>query len=66
MKTTCGLMLKRRRQFDGRRRAHLAANGKVTIGPQEEDVWSGVLSISDGGYQGNDVNQTGPRTWRLG
>eukprot|EP00957_Ditylum_brightwellii_P009205 696102-Ditylum_brightwellii.AAC.1 len=29
-------------KFDGRKRARLAANGKVTIRPPEEDVWSGV------------------------
>eukprot|EP00957_Ditylum_brightwellii_P108452 8272882-Ditylum_brightwellii.AAC.1 len=29
-------------KFDSRRRANLAANGKVTIRPPEEDVWSGV------------------------
>eukprot|EP00957_Ditylum_brightwellii_P005975 452510-Ditylum_brightwellii.AAC.1 len=28
-------------KFDGRRRARLVANGKVTIGPPEEDIWSG-------------------------
>eukprot|EP00957_Ditylum_brightwellii_P049517 3755853-Ditylum_brightwellii.AAC.1 len=31
-------------KFDGRRRACLVANGKVTIGPPEEDVWSGVVN----------------------
>ena len=31
-------------KFDGRRRARLVANGKVTIGPPEEDVWSGVVN----------------------
>eukprot|EP00957_Ditylum_brightwellii_P171179 13031439-Ditylum_brightwellii.AAC.1 len=31
-------------KFDGRRRAHLVANGKVTIGPPEEDVWSRVTN----------------------
>eukprot|EP00957_Ditylum_brightwellii_P165172 12575842-Ditylum_brightwellii.AAC.1 len=29
-------------KFDGRRRACLVANRKVTIGSLEEDVWSGV------------------------
>eukprot|EP00957_Ditylum_brightwellii_P043920 3331869-Ditylum_brightwellii.AAC.1 len=33
--------------FDGRRRARLVANGKVTIGPPEEDVWSGVILAAD-------------------
>eukprot|EP00957_Ditylum_brightwellii_P051185 3880314-Ditylum_brightwellii.AAC.1 len=28
-------------KFDGTRRAYLVANGKVTIKPPEEDVWSG-------------------------
>eukprot|EP00957_Ditylum_brightwellii_P025654 1939539-Ditylum_brightwellii.AAC.1 len=31
-------------KFDGRKRAHLVANGKVTIGPPEKDVWSGVVN----------------------
>eukprot|EP00957_Ditylum_brightwellii_P181508 13825966-Ditylum_brightwellii.AAC.1 len=31
-------------KFDGRRRARLVANGKFTIGPLEEDVWSGVVN----------------------
>eukprot|EP00957_Ditylum_brightwellii_P111977 8539299-Ditylum_brightwellii.AAC.1 len=31
-------------KFDGRHRARLVANGKVTIGPPEEDVWSGVVN----------------------
>eukprot|EP00957_Ditylum_brightwellii_P097343 7414034-Ditylum_brightwellii.AAC.1 len=31
-------------KFDGRRRARLVANGKVTIGPPEEDVWSEVVN----------------------
>ena len=31
-------------KFDGRRRARLVANGKVTIGPPEAEVWSGVVS----------------------
>eukprot|EP00957_Ditylum_brightwellii_P198551 15132468-Ditylum_brightwellii.AAC.1 len=50
-----GLMLKRRKQydsliyawdvkFDDRRRARLVANGIVTIGPPEVDVWSGVVN----------------------
>ena len=32
-------------KFDGRRKARLVANGKVTIGPPESDVWSGVVNI---------------------
>eukprot|EP00957_Ditylum_brightwellii_P191560 14585116-Ditylum_brightwellii.AAC.1 len=28
--------------FDDRRRACLVANGKVTIRPPEEDIWSGM------------------------
>ena len=32
-------------KFDGRRRARLVANGKVTIGPPEADIWSGVVNI---------------------
>eukprot|EP00957_Ditylum_brightwellii_P161612 12304489-Ditylum_brightwellii.AAC.1 len=31
-------------KFDGRRRACLVANGKVTIRPPEEDVWSVVVN----------------------
>jgi hypothetical protein len=31
-------------KFDGRRRARLVANGKVTIGPPESEVWSGVVN----------------------
>ena len=31
-------------KYDGRRRARLVANGKVTIGPPEAEVWSGVVS----------------------
>ena len=31
-------------KFDGRRQARLVANGKVTIGPPEAEVWSGVVS----------------------
>eukprot|EP00957_Ditylum_brightwellii_P083779 6367785-Ditylum_brightwellii.AAC.1 len=31
-------------KFDGRKRAHLVANGKVTIGLPEEGVWSGVIN----------------------
>ena len=31
-------------KFDGRRRARLVANGKVTIGPPEEEIWSGVVN----------------------
>eukprot|EP00957_Ditylum_brightwellii_P081220 6178340-Ditylum_brightwellii.AAC.1 len=31
--------------FDGRRRARLVANRKVTIGTPEEDVWSGVVNM---------------------
>eukprot|EP00957_Ditylum_brightwellii_P140095 10674766-Ditylum_brightwellii.AAC.1 len=31
-------------KFDGKRRAHLVANGKVTIKPPEEDVWSKVVN----------------------
>eukprot|EP00957_Ditylum_brightwellii_P085498 6503292-Ditylum_brightwellii.AAC.1 len=31
-------------KFDGRRRTGLVANGKVIIGPPEEDVWSGVVN----------------------
>ena len=30
-------------KFDGRRKARLVANGKVTIGPPEAEVWSGVV-----------------------
>ena len=30
-------------KFDGRRRARLVANGRVTIGPPEAEVWSGVV-----------------------
>eukprot|EP00957_Ditylum_brightwellii_P165070 12567664-Ditylum_brightwellii.AAC.1 len=30
-------------KFDGRRRARLVANGKVTTGPPEAEVWSGVV-----------------------
>eukprot|EP00957_Ditylum_brightwellii_P199880 15237655-Ditylum_brightwellii.AAC.1 len=29
-------------KFDGRRRARFVANGKVTIGLPEENVWSGA------------------------
>eukprot|EP00957_Ditylum_brightwellii_P105019 8004570-Ditylum_brightwellii.AAC.1 len=32
-------------KFDGRRRARLVANGKVTINQPEEDVWSGVVNM---------------------
>ena len=32
-------------KFDGRRKDRLVANGKVTIGPLESDVWSGVVNI---------------------
>ena len=31
-------------KFDGRRRARLVANGKVTVGPPEAEVWSGVVN----------------------
>eukprot|EP00957_Ditylum_brightwellii_P075878 5766818-Ditylum_brightwellii.AAC.1 len=31
-------------KFDGRRCAHLVANGKVTIRPPEEEVWPGVVN----------------------
>jgi len=31
-------------KFDGRRRARLVGNGKVTKGPPEAEIWSGVVS----------------------
>eukprot|EP00957_Ditylum_brightwellii_P098690 7517655-Ditylum_brightwellii.AAC.1 len=31
-------------KFDGQRHAQLVANGKVTIGPPEEEVWLGVVN----------------------
>ena len=32
-------------KYDGRRKSMLVANSKVTIGPPESEVWSGVVNI---------------------